>query len=146
MKVVGGFYTLTKESDWNTVAFRYQRKMKAAIRLLENNGYISDFNAKQFDTSFVNQLSIFKKSVKEEYSFCLNNNEMQFIPSPHRFTLFDYSFPLTTVCHNKNIYIFRRPGDLNESATTFIVNGRPESRIFFGSRPVRLEPFVGEGK
>lgn len=146
MKVVGGLYTLTKTSDWSSISLRYEKRIRSAMRLLERNGYIANFNSVDFEKNYAEQLLTFKKSIQEEYSFCRDSDEMQFVPSPKKFEFMGFIFPLTTICHNKNIYIFRRPGDLNESATTFIVNGRPESRIFFGSRPVRLDPFIGGKK
>lgn len=136
------YYEIAREEKWITVANEFSRKLTGAKTVLTNMGLESLVSDHAHKEKISLELNSLRSQIDKEYEFCKAQKEMIFVPGGQKFNLRQASFPLTAICYDQQLYVFRQPGDFTRSATTLIKDGRPESRIFIGARPVRLNAFI----
>ena len=139
-------YSVAVESNWIVVATTLNEKIRFVLQALDLMGVSGNETAKLIQdaqvaahATFIKQLEPYIKNCKKvssKESYSLGG----FWPERGPFALGAVQFPLTMVCYQNNLYLVRQPGDYLNYMTTMIRNGAPESRIFIGSRPIRLFP------
>lgn len=135
-------YFMATESKWQPVAAEFYQRMVQAQAAFENLGFESKLSWAQITQDMQNMIAKFKSSVSTAHQACSQTQKFTFYVSSDLYQLGPFQFPLTALCLDYKLYIFRQPGDYNRAATTWTPYGIPETRIFMNSRPVRLNPFV----
>jgi hypothetical protein len=143
-------YAIAQEQRWEPVAEQFLSKARMASRIIEDLGInhgtdIVDIQAR------INQAVVnFRRQLETLQRHCQQYRQTLILTPTERFTLGAYQIPLTIVCASSTagadreprmeLHMIRQPGDYQRSMTTMTFNGRPQSRIFTGARPVRLYP------
>jgi hypothetical protein len=139
MTAVSQMYAMAIEYRWQPVAEEFYHRLHSTKRFFENMGFPS--RTKDIRSQMQLDINRFHQQVRERFSSCETSDRMEFYITPTLFQLGHFSIPLTALCYNRQLYIFRQTCDYVGEASTMIPDGRPETRIFMGGRPIRLEPF-----
>jgi len=137
-------HQIALEDKWHNVANEVSNRMSIAIAMFENLGFQSHFNSEEYRKQIDGQIKSFKDQLAQAYSDCAKfpDQRQVFFSSNHRFNLGAQPFKLSALCHKGKLYGFRQPCDYNRDATTLYKQDVPESRIFIGSKPIRLKPLM----
>lgn len=135
-------YFMATESKWQPVAAEFYQRLLQTRSAFENLGFNSRLSWQAITEDTRVSIANFKASVTEHFKSCAQSSKFEFYSSNQLFQLGPFQFPLTAMCVNYKLYIFRQPGDYNRAATTWAPYGVPETKIFMNTRPIRLEPFV----
>ncbi len=146
MTVVSQMYYLAIENKWQPVAEEFYKRLISSKRFFENMGFSARFSMPQIETQMKQDIQNFHQQIRSRFQACSASDRMDFYNGPEKFRLGIFQFPVTALCYNREIYLFRQTCDYNTSATTMVPNGRPESRIFIGGRAIRLDPFESFGR
>ncbi len=126
------------------LAESFDKRIRSTISIMESLGVVSDKSMediraalKQTENQLRSQFTtIAAKCAKETKK----SDIPQFLFNAGPIHMSNKSFPVSIVCHKGEIYVVRQPNNYATSMGTFIQDGAPESRIFNGSRKIRLEP------
>lgn len=140
MTAVSQMYYMALESKWQPVHEEFDRRMRGAKRFLDDIGYSSQLTYEQIVAKMNSDIVQFRQQVKSEFQACSSTN-IDFYSRLNKMVLGRFQFPVTGICYNRELYIFRQTCDYNRSASTSVPQGRPQSKIFIGGREIRLKPF-----
>lgn len=146
MTAVSQMYYMALENKWQPVAEEFYRRLLSAKRFFENMGFSARLSMTDIEAQMKNDIARFRQQVRERFRSCGASDRMDFYNGPDLFQLGNFRFPLTALCYNRELYVFRQTCDYNTAASTMTPEGRPETRVFIGGRPIRLEPFESLGR
>lgn len=139
---LGHLYEIAESENWQSLAQVLFKKVKAVSAALSlTSGYERDESTadklKSIQTNLEEQL---KPHVKE--CNAQRDNKKIFWPRRGPFLVNEQRFYLTMICYDQTLYAVRQPGDYDRSMTTRIFEGVPHSKIFNGSRRIKLFPLT----
>lgn len=155
MTAISQMYYMAVEDKWQTVSEEFYKRIMGARRFLENMGFQSKLSFPEIEKQMKQDVEDFRTQVRNVFAACGTpaSNPIDFYSKNTPSTTFRLGrgstlkpFPVTAICYNYELYVFRQSCDFNASASTTVPNGRPESKIFIGGRPIRLEPFLSYRK
>lgn len=146
-------YAIAQEQRWAPVAEQFFSKARMAAMILENLGINHETDIAGIQGRINQAVVNFRRQLETHQRRCQQYRQTLILTPTERFTLGAYQIPLTIVCASSTagadrephmeLHMIRQPGDYQRSMVTMIFNGRPQSRIFMGARPVRLYPLQG---
>jgi hypothetical protein len=156
MTSVSEMYYMALYSKWQPVADEFASRLRDVNKFLRSMGFEVGFNEQkmlQIKKGIDDQVGAFRQQVQTFFAKECggpNAQKMSYFSYDIResnLNLGRYRFPVTGICYDKNLYIFRQTCNFNRSATTSIRNDKkPLTKMFYGGRQIILEPFISYGR
>ncbi len=139
-ETLGNFSLIAESGKLNQLAENFHRKARFIQNVLYNHGVQETETFNLAKLSGIRQDLL--KQLKPLQSSCADlarRRQLGFFPGHGPLKVDQYEFFAMVLCWEKKFYIVRQPFEFKKYMTTTFEDNQPQSRIFVGGRPVKLE-------